>query len=173
MLDDGRLTDGKGRTVDFRNAIVIMTSNIASDRILAAAGASTSEMRAEIDAELRRVFRPEFLNRLDETIVFAGLSEAELEQIVDLQLVRLGRTLAGRGLRLEVGPEARRWLAQAGYDPAFGARPLKRVLAKKLLDPLALGLLDGRFSTGDTVLARLNEGEISLEKLERAAITAA
>jgi ATP-dependent Clp protease ATP-binding subunit ClpB len=119
------------------------------------------------------VFRPEFLNRLDETIVFAGLSEAELEQIVDLQLVRLGRTLAARGLRLEVGPEARRWLAKAGYDPAFGARPLKRVLAKKLLDPLALGLLDGQFSTGDTVLARLNEGEISLEKLERAAISAA
>jgi len=173
VLDDGRLTDGKGRTVDFRNTILIMTSNIASDRILAATGASTAEMRAELDAELRRVFRPEFLNRLDETIVFASLSETELEQIVDLQLARLGKTLATRGLSLQVGPEAKRWLAKAGYDPAFGARPLKRVLAKKLLDPLALGLLDGRFSDGDAVLARLIEGEISLEKLKTAAITAA
>ena len=173
VLDDGRLTDGKGRTVDFRNTILIMTANIASDRILAATGASTTEMRAEIDAELRRVFRPEFLNRLDEMIVFAGLDEKELEQIVDLQLARLGKTLAARGLRLQVDPEAKRWLAKAGYDPAFGARPLKRVLAKKLLDPLALGLLDGRFSDGDEVLARLIEGEISLEKLESAAITAA
>jgi len=171
VLDDGRLTDGKGRTIDFRNTILIMTSNIASDRIQAATGAS--EMRAEIDAELRRVFRPEFLNRLDETIVFAGLSRTELEQIVDLQLVRLGKTLAERGLRLQVEPEAKRWLAEAGYDPAFGARPLKRLLAKKLLDPLALGLLDGRFSDGDAVLARLVEGEISLEKLESAAIAAA
>ncbi len=171
VLDDGRLTDGKGRTVDFRNTILIMTSNIASDRIQAATGAS--EMCAEVDAELRRVFRPEFLNRLDETIVFAGLSRTELEQIVDLQLVRLGKTLAERGLRLQVEPEAKRWLAAAGYDPAFGARPLKRLLAKKLLDPLALGLLDGRFSDGDAVLARLVEGEISLEKLESAAIAAA
>ncbi|MDH3590866.1 MAG: ATP-dependent chaperone ClpB [Planctomycetota bacterium] len=173
VLDDGRLTDGKGRTVDFRNTILIMTSNIASDRILDAAGAPPDELRVAIEAELRRVFRPEFLNRLDETIVFDGLSEEQLVQIVDLQLVRLDRTLAERGLRLQVQPEARRWLAKTGYDPAFGARPLKRVLAKKLLDPLALGLLDGRFSDGDAVVAKLSEGEITLEKLETAAIPAA
>ena len=173
VLDDGRLTDGKGRTVDFRNTILIMTSNIASDRILAAAGASRSEMQAAVETELRRVFRPEFLNRLDETIVFESLGQAELERIVDLQLVRLGKTLAERGLSLAVDPEAKHWLARAGYDPAFGARPLKRVLGKKLLDPLAMGLLDGRFRDGDAVRARLIEGEISLEKVERAAITAA
>ncbi|NIM00127.1 MAG: ATP-dependent chaperone ClpB [Acidobacteria bacterium] len=173
VLDDGRLTDGKGRTVDFRNTILIMTSNIASDYILAATGATHDEMVAAVEPELRRVFRPEFLNRLDETIVFDGLSEEELERIVDLQLARLGKTLAERGLRLEVDPEAKRWLARAGHDPAFGARPLKRVLAKKLIDPLALGLLDGRFSDGDGVVARLIDGEISLEKDETAAISAA
>jgi ATP-dependent Clp protease ATP-binding subunit ClpB len=173
VLDDGRLTDGKGRTVDFRNTILIMTSNIASDRILAHAGESPEELRREMDAELRRVFRPEFLNRLDETIVFAALTEQELEQIVDVQLARLDRTLAERGLKLSVGPEARRKLAAAGYDPAFGARPLKRVLAKMLLDPLALGLLDGRFHDGDEIEARLVGGEISLERQETPAIPVA
>jgi ATP-dependent Clp protease ATP-binding subunit ClpB len=173
VLDDGRLTDGKGRTVDFRNAILIMTSNIASDRILAHAGETPEQLRGEIDAELRRVFRPEFLNRLDETIVFAGLTREELEQIVDLQVRRLGRTLAERGLTLTVTAEAKRRLAETGYDPAFGARPLKRALAKALLDPLALGLLEGRFHDGDRVEVRLIEGEISLEKQEENAFSAA
>jgi len=119
------------------------------------------------------VFRPEFLNRLDETIVFAGLTRDELERIVDVQVTRLGRTLAGRGLTLTVAADAKRRLAETGYDPAFGARPLKRVLAKALLDPLAMGLLEGRFSEGDRVEARLIEGEICLEKQEENAISAA
>ena len=173
VLDDGRLTDGKGRTVDFRNTILILTSNIASDRVLAHAGETPEQLRREVDDELRRLFRPEFLNRLDETIVFSGLSEEQLERIVGLQLVRIRSTLDERGLTLTVDDQAKRRLAQLGYDPAFGARPLKRVLAKTLLDPLALGLLDGRFSDGDEIEARLVEGEISLEKVGNAAFSAA
>ena len=158
VLDDGRLTDGKGRTVDFRNAILIMTSNIASQYILEHAGESPEQLEERVDRELHRVFRPEFLNRLDETIIFSSLSPEELEEIVKLQLARLDVTLAERGIVLEVDEQARDRLARQGYDPAYGARPLKRAIQRKILDPLASGLLDGRFSPGDTVRV-VAEGE--------------
>jgi ATP-dependent Clp protease ATP-binding subunit ClpB len=151
VLDDGRMTDGKGRTVDFRNTILIMTSNIASDYILEHAGEPPDALRGRVDRELHRVFRPEFLNRLDETIIFGSLSREDLLSIVGLQLDELNRTLADRQLTLEVSDAARRRLAEAGYDPAFGARPLKRAIQRQIMDPLALEMLEGRFSSGQTV----------------------
>jgi ATP-dependent Clp protease ATP-binding subunit ClpB len=166
VLDDGRLTDGKGRTVDFRNAILIMTSNIASQYILEHAGETPDELEAQVDRELHRVFRPEFLNRLDETIIFSSLSREEILSIVKLQLARLDETLAERGLALDVDEEALKQLAERGYDPAYGARPLKRAIQRQILDPLASGLLDGRFSAGDHVRVRAEDGEISLTRGE-------
>jgi ATP-dependent Clp protease ATP-binding subunit ClpB len=151
VLDDGRMTDGKGRTVDFRNTILIMTSNIASDYILEHAGEPPEALRERVDRELHRVFRPEFLNRLDETIVFGSLSREDLLAIVGLQLERLANSLAQRQLELVITDAARRRLAQAGYDPAYGARPLKRALQTRILDRLALDLLEGRFAPGDRV----------------------
>jgi ATP-dependent Clp protease ATP-binding subunit ClpB len=164
VLDDGRLTDGKGRTVDFRNAILIMTSNLASGYILDHAGEDPERLKDAVDRALREAFRPEFLNRLDDTIVFRSLSRDDLAAIVDLQLERLRKTLAGRRIELLVTDAARRLLAEEGYDPAFGARPLKRVIQRRLQDPLALKLLDGTFEPGDTVAADAPSGAIVLEK---------
>ena len=124
-------------------------------------------------AAVRDAFRPEFLNRIDETLLFHRLHRGHMDGIVEIQLGALRRLLDDRNVTLELDRAARQWLAEAGYDPAYGARPPKRALGKKLLDPLALGLLAGRLSDGDTILARLIEGEISWEKLETAAITAA
>jgi len=163
VLDDGRLTDGKGRTVDFRNTILIMASNIASDFILEHGGEDPESLRGHVDRELHRVFRPEFLNRLDETIIFGSLSRDDLAAIVDIQVARLREVAAERGVELEISDEAREALALAGWDPAFGARPLKRVLQRRVLDPLALGLLEGRFSEGDRVRAEVREGQVVLE----------
>ena len=162
VLDDGRLTDGKGRTVDFRNAIVIMTSNIASDYILEHAGRPVDELREHVEGQLRRVFRPEFLNRLDETILFGSLSREEILDVVSLQVEILARRVAERGLRLEVDEAARGKIGEVGYDPAFGARPLKRVIQRSILDPLALGLLDGRFASGDTVRVTVEGEDLTL-----------
>ena len=176
LLDDGRLTDGKGRTVDFRNTIVILTSNIASDRILDAgnnADTTDAELRIQIEAELHRRFRPEFLNRLDETILFNALKREQILEIAKLQLGRVEQILADRDLTLEVTREALQKLADEGYDPAFGARPLKRVVSKRILDGLALAWLEGRFVAGDKVLVELKDGEIVLNKKELDAISAA
>jgi len=164
VLDDGRMTDGKGRTVDFRNSILIMTSNIASQYILDHAGETPEELEERVDRELHQVFRPEFLNRLDETIIFSSLSRDEILAIVDLQVARIGAMIAERGLRLDVGDDAKQRLAEVGYDPAYGARPLKRAIQRRILDPLALGLLEGRFSSGDLVDVAVEEGEISLTR---------
>jgi ATP-dependent Clp protease ATP-binding subunit ClpB len=166
VLDDGRLTDGKGRTVDFRNSILIMTSNIASQYILDHAGETPAQLEREVDRELHRVFRPEFLNRLDERIVFSSLSRDEILAIVGLQLDRVRRTIADRGLDLDVDEAAKRRLAEIGYDPAFGARPLKRVIQKNVLDPLAAGLLEGRFEAGDTVRVLHADGGLELVRAE-------
>jgi ATP-dependent Clp protease ATP-binding subunit ClpB len=162
VLDDGRLTDGKGRTVDFRNTILILSSNIASEYILEHAGESPESLEERIGQELHRVFRPEFLNRLDETILFSSLGRDEILAIAELQLERLSRTLADRQLTLVVSPRAKRWLADQGYDPAYGARPLKRQLQKWIMDPLALALLEGRFAPGDRVFADIGEEGIEL-----------
>jgi ATP-dependent Clp protease ATP-binding subunit ClpB len=147
VLDDGRLTDGQGRTVDFRNTVLIMTSNVRS-----------------VDA-LRDVFRPEFLNRIDEVIEFTPLTKDQIGEIVDLQLARLRERLAERGIELELTDAAKEALADAGWDPAFGARPLKRAIQRLIENPLALRLLEGDFADGDTIRVDAEDGEIRFEKV--------
>jgi ATP-dependent Clp protease ATP-binding subunit ClpB len=154
VLDDGRLTDGQGRTVDFRNTVLIMTSNVRS-----------------IDA-LRDVFRPEFLNRIDEVIEFQPLSKEQIAEIVELQLARLHERLAERRIELELTDAAKEALAEAGWDPAYGARPLKRAIQRLVENPLALRLLEGDFADGDTIRVDAEDGEIRFEKLEAAAVAA-
>jgi ATP-dependent Clp protease ATP-binding subunit ClpB len=170
MLDDGRLTDGQGRTVDFKNTVIIMTSNIGSQLIqeyyldgkMSAADRQTMETR--VTEELRRQFRPEFLNRVDDIIIFHSLDENQLAAIVDIQLKRLEKRLAGQQLTLDVDKPARALLAQDGYDPQFGARPLKRAIQEGLLDPLALKVLDGDFKPGDHIKVSAKNGELTFQK---------
>ena len=163
ILDDGRLTDSQGRTVDFRNTVVIMTSNLGSQEILdRAKGVDWAIVEQEVMAILRRHFRPEFLNRIDDIVVFRPLGREELERIVDIQLGRVQRLLAGRKITLEVTPAARELIAEEGYDPAFGARPLKRAIQRLVQDPLALQILEGRFGDGDTVIVDREPGASTL-----------
>jgi ATP-dependent Clp protease ATP-binding subunit ClpB len=155
ILDDGRLTDSQGRLVDFRNTVIIMTSNIGSPLIVQA-GAQADDrawlaVEERVREELRNSFRPEFLNRVDDIIVFQPLSRRDLAEIVDIQLRHLEKLLAARHLRLEVTPEAREFLGDRGYDPVYGARPLKRVIQRELQNPIALEVLEGTFHEGDTV----------------------
>jgi ATP-dependent Clp protease ATP-binding subunit ClpB len=154
VLDDGRLTDGQGRVVNFKNTVVIMTSNIASPTIqeLTQRGADQEELNEAVLEELRGQLRPEFLNRIDEMIVFRPLSRAQIGQIVEIQLGRLRKLLSERKLTLELTEAARQRLGEEGYDPVFGARPLKRVIQQRLQNPLALSLLQGEFREGDTIL---------------------
>ena len=156
LLDDGRLTDGQGRTVDFRNTIVIMTSNIGSQRILQYQGSYVGEvfdrMKTAVMEELRKHFRPEFLNRVDDVIVFHALSKAHLKQIVDILLGRLRERLADRRITLELTDAAREYLVRVGHDPAYGARPLKRVLQHEVETELARMLLKGDVRDGQTVV---------------------
>jgi ATP-dependent Clp protease ATP-binding subunit ClpB len=151
ILDDGRLTDSQGRTVDFKNTVIIMTSNVGSQYILENTGADFDRVEAQVTSVLRQQFRPEFLNRVDDIIVFRPLGEEQITKIVDLQLNRLDRLLADRKLTIELTPEAKHFLAHEGYDPAFGARPLKRTIQRLLQNPLAMAVLEGRFVDGDTI----------------------
>jgi ATP-dependent Clp protease ATP-binding subunit ClpB len=153
LLDDGRLTDGQGRTVDFRNTVVIMTSNVGSNLVGDTGDWEQEPVRNRVMEELRRTFRPEFLNRVDDIVVFHKLGRAEIDRIVDLQLERLRKLLRDRDLQLELANDARAFLAERGYDPAYGARPLKRALQKYVQDPLAKLLLRGEFVPGDTIVA--------------------
>ena len=154
VLDDGRLTDGKGRTVDFRNTVLIMTSNVGSELIQEASrrGDSDERLKDKLMDVLRHTFKPEFLNRIDETVIFHSLGKAEIERIVEIQLKDLRKRLAERKLQLEVTPEAKALLAERGYDPVFGARPLKRTIQRMIENPLAVEVLAGRFGDGDTVV---------------------
>ena len=155
LLDDGRLTDGKGRTVDFRNVVVIMTSNLGSDLIAARAGEGRGldeSTRRRIDDVVRRHFRPEFLNRVDEIIVFHALERRHLEEIAGIQLAALARRLAERRVTIEATGAALGRLVDEGHDAAYGARPLRRTLQRRVLDPLAMELLRGNFSEGDAVI---------------------
>jgi len=147
------LTDGQGRTVDFKNTVIVMTSNIGSAQIqeLKSKGAEEWEIEAAVRDLLKTFFRPEFLNRIDETIVFHPLSREELTKIVDVQLNHLRKRLADRNLKLVVTPEAQKLLAEEGYDPSFGARPLKRVIQQRLENPLATQILKGQYTEGDTI----------------------
>lgn len=154
ILDDGRLTDGQGHVVNFKNTVVIMTSNIASPIIqeLNQSGASQEAIRVRVMEELRATLRPEFLNRIDDIIVFRPLSREQIAEIVEIQLARLRKLLADRRITLELTPTARQQLAVEGYDPTYGARPLKRVLQQRIQNPLALSLLQGEFHDGDTII---------------------
>jgi ATP-dependent Clp protease ATP-binding subunit ClpB len=150
VLDDGRLTDGQGRTVDFRNTIIVLTSNLGSQAI--AELPETSDIEAARPAVMRAVrdrFRPEFLNRLDEIVLFRRLARGDMAAIVEIQLGRLRKLLADKQITLELDPSATEWLAEAGYDPAYGARPLKRVIQRSLQDRLAGLLLEGRVKDGE------------------------
>jgi ATP-dependent Clp protease ATP-binding subunit ClpB len=151
ILDDGRLTDSQGRTVDFRNAVVIMTSNIGSQWILEQGTDDWALVETQVTQALRAHFKPEFLNRVDDIIIFRPLGQAEIARIVDLQLARFAKLLADKKLALDITPAARELLATEGYDPAFGARPLKRTIQRLLQNPLALALLQGEYAEGDTV----------------------
>jgi ATP-dependent Clp protease ATP-binding subunit ClpB len=164
ILDDGRLTDSQGRTVDFRNAVIIMTSNIGSAWILEHGTEDWSLVETQVTAALRTHFRPEFLNRVDDVVIFHPLGEDQITHIVDLQLKRLDALLADRKLTLEITPEAKTLLASEGYDPAFGARPLKRAIQRMLQNPLALALLDGQFADGDEIRASVSGDQIVFEK---------
>jgi ATP-dependent Clp protease ATP-binding subunit ClpB len=161
VLDDGRLTDGQGRTVDFRNTILILTSNLGSQYI-ADPGLDESAKRDGVMAMVRATFKPEFLNRLDDVIIFDSLTTADLSQIVDLQVARLARRLADRRLVLTVTPAAREWLALTGFDPLFGARPLRRLVQSAIGDQLAKALLAGQISDGDQVVVDLDEAADAL-----------
>jgi ATP-dependent Clp protease ATP-binding subunit ClpB len=167
VLDDGRLTDGQGRTVDFRNTVVIMTSNIGSHIIAemppAAPPDEVERVRARILAELREHFRPEFLNRVDDIIVFSRLSREQLREIVEIQLRQLRDRLAERSITLEIDDTALDLLASEGYDPTYGARPLKRVIQRRLQDPLAMAILDGRLRDGEAARVRAPDGEILID----------
>jgi ATP-dependent Clp protease ATP-binding subunit ClpB len=165
ILDDGRLTDSQGRTVDFRNTVIIMTSNIGSPLILESTGTEWAAVEAMVTHALRQHFRPEFLNRVDEVVIFHPLSQADIEQIIGLQLVRLESMLADRKLTLEVSPEARHLLATEGYDPSFGARPLKRAIQRLIQNPLATAVLEGRFTEGDHIVVDAGpSGQLVFEK---------
>jgi len=167
VLDDGRLTDGQGRTVDFRNTILIMTSNLASDKIRAhtgdAAGAGYEMMKLAVQEELRRHFRPEFLNRVDETVVFHALRSEHLKRIVDIQLRHLQSRLEQRHITLELAEDAREYLTRVGYEPDFGARPLKRAIQRELETRLARALLDGEIRDGQQVVAEMVDGELAVK----------
>jgi ATP-dependent Clp protease ATP-binding subunit ClpB len=159
ILDDGRLTDSQGRTVDFRNTVIIMTSNIGSHVILEhAGGADWALVETQVTGIMQRHFKPEFLNRVDDIIIFKPLGREEIEHIVELQLARFLRMLSDRKITLEVTPEARRLLSEEGYDPAFGARPLKRAIQRLIQNPLAMHLLEGRFHDGDHVVVTVAPG---------------
>jgi ATP-dependent Clp protease ATP-binding subunit ClpB len=165
VLDDGRLTDAQGRTVDFRNTVIIMTSNLGSQFLLdgvTADGQITEQAREAVMIELRRFFRPEFLNRVDETVLFKPLSLPELERIVDLMLGDLRKRLADRGLKLEVTEPARRHIASSGFDPVFGARPLRRFLQRELETRIGRALLKGEVQAGSTIVVDLEAGELTV-----------
>ena len=174
ILEDGRLTDGQGRTVDFRNTVIIMTSNLGSHLLMDPNLTEPDKQRLVLET-VRQNFRPEFLNRVDEIIIFKPLSRKQITSIVDIQLERLRQRLAERHLTLQLTPAAMELIATEGYDPNYGARPLKRVIQRRIQDPLALAILDGKFAEGDTVLVDAEKGELVMRKAGRpepAAVTA-
>jgi len=159
VLDDGRITDGQGRTVDFKNTVIIMTSNLGSQYILDATD-NVEQREARVMDALRGHFRPEFLNRIDEVIIFDRLADQDLARIVDIQLARLMGRLAAQKLTLKLTDAARLHLAREGYDPVYGARPLKRAIQRDLLDPLSLEILAGKFHEGQIITADAKDGKI-------------
>jgi ATP-dependent Clp protease ATP-binding subunit ClpB len=173
LLDDGRLTDGKGRTIDFKNTVVIMTSNIGSQYIAERAGQKIQEggavdegTRRQVMDVLRAQFRPEFLNRIDEIVFFHALGREHMKQIIDIQVRGLLKRLDERKIHVLLSDAAKDLLVEEGYDPAYGARPLKRTIQRRVLDPLALRVLKGEFGEGDTVVVDVTAGALTFEKRE-------
>jgi ATP-dependent Clp protease ATP-binding subunit ClpB len=163
VLDDGRLTDGQGRTVDFRNTLIVLTSNLGSD-ILAAQkeGEESGSLREAVMGVVRGAFRPEFLNRLDDILLFRRLTRKQMNAIVDIQIERLKQLLSERKMTIELDDRARTWLANAGYDPAYGARPLKRVIQRELQNPLASLILEGQIKPGETIHVGVKDGKLAI-----------
>jgi ATP-dependent Clp protease ATP-binding subunit ClpB len=166
ILEDGRLTDGKGRKVDFRNTVLVMTSNVGSAALFELAGKDPERARKEAMEALRATFRPEFLNRIDDIVIFNPLGREQLEKIVDLQLTSVSKLLADRQVRIELTPAARALILAEGYDPAYGARPLRRTVQRLIQDPLALEILDGRVLPGDVIRVDAVGGEMKFERVE-------
>ncbi|MBJ7348138.1 MAG: AAA family ATPase, partial [Thermoleophilaceae bacterium] len=162
VLDDGRLTDGHGRTVSFTNTVLIMTSNVGSQFIVDTA--AEADIRQQVEAALAATFKPEFLNRVDDTVIFQRLTQDQIHHIVDFQVARLVGRASEHGIAVELTDSARKLLGELGYDPTYGARPLKRVIQKHLVDRLALAMLEGEFKNGDTVHVDAAGGELQLKK---------
>jgi ATP-dependent Clp protease ATP-binding subunit ClpB len=169
VLDDGRLTDGHGRTVDFRNTIIVMTSNLGSDRIQEMAGQPYEAIKAAVLEVLRHQFRPEFLNRIDETVVFHPLGREHLRRIVDIQISGLRKRLAERDIQIEFDEAALDWLAQVGFDPVYGARPLKRAIQQYVENVLARDILAGKIADGDSIRVSVGEDGLKFDKTVAAA----
>jgi ATP-dependent Clp protease ATP-binding subunit ClpB len=159
ILDDGRLTDGQGRTVDFKNTIIIMTSNLGSQHIQEMSG-QPEKMEDAVMGALRAHFRPEFLNRVDNIVIFHALNMEQITRIVAIQMHNLNKLLQSRGLSLSLSPAALDYLALAGFDPVYGARPLKRAIQQNLQDPMAMHILEGTFAAGDKVTADVRDGRL-------------
>ncbi len=162
IMDDGRLTDGQGRTVDFKNTVLIMTSNVGSQYI--AAETLEEKVREQVEEALTQTFPPEFLNRIDDIVIFHRLSKQDLAKIVEIQVAQLARRVEERGIQIELTDKARELLGNLGFDPTYGARPLKRVIQKNLIDVLALKLLEGEFAEGDAVLVDVKDGALTFKK---------
>jgi len=175
LLDDGRLTDGKGRTIDFKNVVVIMTSNLGSHFIASAPQGGTREelpegVRRQVAEALRQHFRPEFINRIDEIIYFHSLDLEHLKKIVDIQIRGLLKRLEDRKIFVELTDSARSFLVAEGFDPMFGARPLKRTIQRRVLDPLAMRVLEGEFREGERVLVDMRENGLTFQKTQSVAV---
>ena len=179
ILDDGRLTDSKGRHISFKNTVIIMTSNVGASMITNTSklGFTTAEdeskskyekLKDTVSDEMKKAFRPEFLNRIDETIVFAHLSKEEIRQIVDLMLKDLFKRLAEKELNIDVSDEVKDYLAENGYSEAYGARPLRRLIQRKMEDSLAEEILSGKYGKGDTIKVSLVDGKITFDKASKA-----
>jgi ATP-dependent Clp protease ATP-binding subunit ClpB len=168
VLDDGRLTDSKGREVNFKNTVIIMTSNVGAQYIFdyqksMQTPQQEAEMERNVEQELHKHFRPEFLNRIDDVIIFHALDMQHIKRIIEIQLRKLAKLIGDRGLSIEISDHAKEQLAKEGYDPAFGARPLKRALQKLIIDPLAMKLLEGTFKPADIVFVNVNaDGKVEL-----------
>ena len=171
VLDEGRLTDNQGRTVNFRNTLIIMTSNLGAETVMARTQGVDeanrdrvhAEIREELLALLKRTLRPEFLNRIDEVVVFRPLGQGDIRRIVDLQFARLQAKAAAQNIQITLSPEAEDWITREGYDPVFGARPLKRVLQRAVVNPLASAILDGRIMAGQSVRVVIRENVLDFE----------
>ncbi|MCX7151199.1 MAG: AAA family ATPase, partial [Proteobacteria bacterium] len=170
VLDDGRMTDGQGRTVDFKNTVIVMTSNLGSQMIQSMAGSDPGVIKLAVMGEVKSHFRPEFVNRIDEIVVFHALDEKNIQGIAKIQLRLLEKRLAKLEIRLEVSDAALAELAQAGFDPVYGARPLKRAIQQQLENPLSREILEGRFAANDLIKVDAVKGKLQFTKVEQAAV---